>query len=429
MKELVGPAWTLSPEKRLNDLAGVSLLMPGLLPACAFTGATIHAVDHMPPIYASERYGLGLTAFTMYKFRTMPEATPLTPSSGSSADPRATQLGRKLRGMHIDELPNAINVLKGDMSLFGGPRALIWEDVERTFDVLTPSEQKEWRESRSVARPSVFGLFQLEQHVKGYMTDDVYRARAMSDIRYAREASFRLDMSIAARSVYHGLRTPNSLVYGKGANFLGVVAKSMGVDVAPTDLEYWRTLFKVARAFDDETDNKHAEDVEKYFDKLTKGAPTFTIGRSEAKKFAAMYRVQTSERRAQIRNVFVTLPIYAERKRLATSVAELGVVNQEESRGFAELLFLEPVGSDARQRARMNEWLLRFASAGYAVDALTDLKDDYLSMNVSVRPTLGNHLLLARAAVGKAAEGLKATPLAAVTSVAHVAFLNTLKRL
>jgi hypothetical protein len=359
----------------------------------------------------------------------MPLATPLTPSEGSSSDPRATNLGKKLRRLHIDELPNAVNVLRAEMSLFGGPRALIREDVERTFDVLNPSEQREWRASRSTARPSVFGLFQLEQHESNYTTDDLYRVRAMSDIRYAKEASFALDMSILLRSVHSGLQTSDRVSYGRGANFLGVVAKSMGVDVTPADLEYWRVLFKVARAFDDQTDIRYSTNVHDQFDKLSAGSPTCSIKKTEAKKFATMYNTLSPERRALIREVITTLPAYAAQKRTATSVMDLDAINQREARGFAAILSLDPIGSDSKQRVRMNEWLLSFAAAGYAADALTDLREDFAAKNVSIQPTPRNHLLLSRVALGRTVEGLRATPPAALGSVLRIAALNTMKRL
>lgn len=428
MSELIGSSWTLSPQKRATDLMGVGFLLPGIVPVCAITAVAIRSLDAMSPIYTSERYGLGLEPFTMYKFRTMPESTPLTPSLGSSADPRATKLGQKLRGTHIDEIPNALNVVKGEMSLFGGPRALIKKDIEHTFDILTPQEKKEWRASRTTARPSVFGLFQLQQHKNAYATDDVCRTRAMSDIYYAREASFAFDMGILLQSIYHGLRSADVKMHGKGANFLGSVARSMGVNVSQDDLQYWSLLFRVARSFDDHTDEEHATDVDTQFALLTEGKETLTLDAVTANRFSSMYNTLSPERRDLIRDTVTSLPTFAQRKRNANSAQELAIINEEESRSFAAILFLDPMGDDAARRARMNQWLTRFASAGYAVDAATDMKDDYATGNITLPLTMRNRVILSQNAIRCAAEGLRATPIKVLGSVAKVAVLNTLNR-
>src|SRR5713101_5689786 len=117
--------------KRTLDLA-VSSVMLGVLalPMCLIALA-IRATSKGPALFRQERVGRGGRPFKILKFRTMIEdAAKLGPLLTAANDPRRTPLGRVLRRIKFDELPQFINVLVGDMSLVG-PRPEVAEYVER----------------------------------------------------------------------------------------------------------------------------------------------------------------------------------------------------------------------------------------------------------------------------------------------------------
>ena len=135
-------------------------------------------------IFAQERIGLNGEIFYMYKFRTMRSNTPAYLSTAQLKDPDRylTRLGRILRQCSIDELPQFVNVIRGDMSLIG-PRPLIpqEEDMHRL------------RMQNHVysVRPGITGLAQINGRDLTSPEDKVYW-----DAVYVRECSFWLDMKI-----------------------------------------------------------------------------------------------------------------------------------------------------------------------------------------------------------------------------------------
>lgn len=103
---------------RAFDLTLLLLASPVVLPVCALVAVMIRLIDGSPVLYRARRLGRGGELFTMYKFRTMAvtsEASALT----RAADPRVTRLGRRLRHWKLDELPQLLNVVRGDMGLVG----------------------------------------------------------------------------------------------------------------------------------------------------------------------------------------------------------------------------------------------------------------------------------------------------------------------
>ncbi len=115
--------------KRLMDvIISIILLLPFTI-IFFIVGLLIKLEDGGPVFYNGERLGKGARIFRMYKFRTMKVNAPdLRNEDGStfnsSSDPRLTKIGKILRETSIDEIPQLINVLKGDMSIIG-PRASI----------------------------------------------------------------------------------------------------------------------------------------------------------------------------------------------------------------------------------------------------------------------------------------------------------------
>jgi lipopolysaccharide/colanic/teichoic acid biosynthesis glycosyltransferase len=121
-------------------VAGVGLVL--LLPLLGLIAALVKATSPGPVLFVQERVGRGLVPFRLFKFRTMVADAPARgPAITVGADPRVTRVGALLRQTKLDELPQLMNVLRGDMSLVGPrpevPRyvALYGEAERRIFTV------------------------------------------------------------------------------------------------------------------------------------------------------------------------------------------------------------------------------------------------------------------------------------------------------
>ena len=169
--------------KRLMDivlsLAALVLLSPILLAAALAVAVN----DGFPVFFRQVRVGRGGHEFGMYKFRSMVrDAGSIGPHFTSGDDPRITRVGRFLRRSSIDELPQLLNVLRGDMSLVG-PRPDV--PVQRSL-----YNEADWAERCSV-RPGITGLAQAL-----FRSEATQEQRLEADLRYAREASLWLDLRI-----------------------------------------------------------------------------------------------------------------------------------------------------------------------------------------------------------------------------------------
>jgi exopolysaccharide biosynthesis polyprenyl glycosylphosphotransferase len=194
--------------KRCIDIAASVLGIIVLLPLLLVIAAAIRLTSPGPVLFAQDRYGLNRRVFRMYKFRTMvadaeamqPTLEHLNEASGPvfkiGNDPRITPVGRVLRRTSLDELPQLINVLKGDMSLVG-PRPLPLRDV-RHF------RQCELMRRFSV-RPGITGLWQVSGRSSLPFNDWI-----ALDLRYIDVWSLGLDLRIL-------LRTLPAVVRGTGA--------------------------------------------------------------------------------------------------------------------------------------------------------------------------------------------------------------------
>jgi exopolysaccharide biosynthesis polyprenyl glycosylphosphotransferase len=185
--------------KRALDVAGATALLVVLGPLMLVTAAAIALTSEGPVLFAQERYGLNRRRFRMWKFRTMVKdaerlQAPLEsqnevqgPAFKIARDPRVTPLGRWLRRTSIDELPQLVNVLNGDMSLVG-PRPLPVRDVLR----FTRSADMR----RFSVRPGLTGLWQ----VSGRSRLDFDQWITL-DLRYIDRWSLALDIVILARTI------------------------------------------------------------------------------------------------------------------------------------------------------------------------------------------------------------------------------------
>lgn len=166
-------------------LAGLALLV--LSPLLVLVGLLIKLTSPGPVFFTQARCGQDGNLFKVIKFRTMradrkPDPKELVPLH----HPEITPLGRFLRRAKIDELPQLINVLKGDMSIVG-PRPTLPDQIA-AYDA--------FRRQRLLVRPGVTGLAQVYSSA-AHSWDE----RILYDIAYVRKCSFFLDLSIIWRSL------------------------------------------------------------------------------------------------------------------------------------------------------------------------------------------------------------------------------------
>jgi len=169
--------------KRLLDivlsLAALLVLSPLMLGAAL----AVALESGVPVLFRQTRLGLHGREFGMFKFRSMVKnAAAIGPYFTSGDDPRITRVGRFIRRTSIDELPQILNVLKGDMSLVG-PRP----DVPAQRKLYSDAD---WAQRCSV-RPGITGLAQALLRSEGTEAQ-----RLEADLRYTREVSLWLDLKI-----------------------------------------------------------------------------------------------------------------------------------------------------------------------------------------------------------------------------------------
>ena len=177
--------------KRILDVTfSAALLAAGALPMVA-VAALVRLDSPGPAIFKQTRLGLGGKPFTMYKFRSMQVDSEHTGSGVYSrrGDPRVTRVGAVLRKTSIDELPQLVNIFKGDMS-FIGPRPVL------TYHPWPFEEYTDEQKKRFAVRPGVTGWAQ----VNGRKTA-MWQERLKYDAEYADNLSLRFDLKILARTV------------------------------------------------------------------------------------------------------------------------------------------------------------------------------------------------------------------------------------
>ena len=191
------PYWYV---KRFLDflIAAIGLIM--LAPVLLIIGMLIRLESRGPAIFKQERVGKDGKIFTFYKFRSMYTDCDETVHqrfvqqvmsgqiniSKLQNDPRITKVGHFLRNTILDELPQIINVLKGDMSLVG-PRPYPCYEVEN---------QKDWHKERLTVLPGITGLWQVNKW--GHTS---YDQAIQMDLDYIANISFSLDIKILLKTL------------------------------------------------------------------------------------------------------------------------------------------------------------------------------------------------------------------------------------
>ena len=212
--ELTPVAFTRRQEriKRVFDNIAASITLVLLAPLMLVIAILIRLTSKGPILFRSPRVGRGGRYFTFLKFRSMRvggvSRDELKKANGNQGhlfkvknDPRITPLGRFLRKYSLDELPQLLNVLRGEMSLVG-PRPLPAEDLDPDGQ---SSEFAVWSEQRSRVLPGITGLWQIRGR-----SDVPFDKMIELDVDYIRDWSLTLDLRIL-------LETPLVVATGRGA--------------------------------------------------------------------------------------------------------------------------------------------------------------------------------------------------------------------
>ena len=204
VQEVRRPAWPAVAPKQTTyvrvvkpwiDRLIAAVLLVVLAPLFALIAVVLASTLGRPIFFTQDRVGLGGTVFRVRKFRTMrpdrraaliPYPDDRRQTHKSEADPRHTALGRFLRRTSLDELPQLVNVLKGEMSLVG-PRPEL-TTIVATYDT--------WQHNRHAVRPGITGIWQVTARGDGPMEDFTHL-----DLAYVDQVSLGTDLRLLARTL------------------------------------------------------------------------------------------------------------------------------------------------------------------------------------------------------------------------------------
>ncbi|MES2831358.1 MAG: TIGR03013 family XrtA/PEP-CTERM system glycosyltransferase [Pseudomonadota bacterium] len=188
--------------KRIFDLVTSLMIFAVSLPAMIVAGLLIFIEDGAPIFYQQERVGKNGKTFMVLKFRSMRNNAEKAgkPQWASSDDPRTTRVGRIIRKLRIDELPQILNVVKGDMS-FVGPRP------ERPFFVKQLCQDVPFYNARHSIKPGITGLAQVRYQYGASVEDSIQKLQY--DLYYVKNNSLFLDILIL-------IDTLQVVIFGKG---------------------------------------------------------------------------------------------------------------------------------------------------------------------------------------------------------------------
>ncbi len=198
-------SWGYRVFKRTLDLLGAATLLVLLAPVLLVTYVVLWFTTRGKPLFVQERVGHCGRLFRMYKFRTMIDNAEQVqqqvenemdgPVFKNRHDPRVTRVGRILRKLSIDELPQLFNVLRGDMSLVG-PRPPVLKEVVK---------YEPWQLKRLSVKPGLTCIWQVSGR-----NEIGFAQWVRMDLEYIRNQSWWLDLSLL-------LKTPWAVLTGRGA--------------------------------------------------------------------------------------------------------------------------------------------------------------------------------------------------------------------
>ena len=202
--EIEVSGWNQSKGKRLFDLLFAAVMLILVSPAMLVVAFLVRISSRGPVLYRQQRVGKDGREFQLIKFRTMGHASERGGASVTRAgDPRITPVGRVLRKWKLDELPQLLNVIRGEMS-FVGPRP----DVAEYITALNREQQKILQ-----VRPGLTGAATLHYRneeqllssvpvaeLKRFYCSEVLPQKVRLDLEYARRAGFLSDLRILLRT-------------------------------------------------------------------------------------------------------------------------------------------------------------------------------------------------------------------------------------
>ncbi len=187
--------------KRVLDVIGSAVLLILLSPVILLISVVIICFDGVPVFYVQERLGAGQRPFKLIKFRTMVKNAESQngPQWASKNDERVTKLGRFLRRMRLDELPQLVNILKGEMS-FVGPRP-----IRRYFADLI-EEKVPFYPLRFSVKPGLTGWAQVHYDYGNTLEGQIEKFQY--DLYYIKHASLFMDLFIILKTIQTFIRRP-----------------------------------------------------------------------------------------------------------------------------------------------------------------------------------------------------------------------------
>ena len=186
------PSPTYAFLKTLFDLCILLITAPLVIPVALITALLIRLESPGPVIYTQTRIGQGNRPFIIYKFRSMRFDLNAPEQFAGEKDPRITRVGRVIRKLRIDELPQFINILRGEMSLIG-PRP------EQPSFVAEYDEKIPFYSYRHIVKPGITGWAQV-RHGYTASTDET-QVKIEHDFYYIKNCSLALDLIIAIMTV------------------------------------------------------------------------------------------------------------------------------------------------------------------------------------------------------------------------------------
>ena len=190
--------------KRALDIFGSLVLLVLTSPVMLVSMLIIKLTMGGKVIFKQQRVGLNKKIFTMYKLRSMRDSAEKDTAWSTENDPRRTKFGAFIRKFSIDELPQLVNVLKGDMSLVG-PRP------EIPFYVNDFKDKIPMYMIKHQVKPGMTGLAQIN----GYRGDTSIEKRIEFDVQYIENWNFFMDISILLRTAFSGFMNKEKLSHRK----------------------------------------------------------------------------------------------------------------------------------------------------------------------------------------------------------------------
>ncbi|MDB4721365.1 sugar transferase, partial [Verrucomicrobiales bacterium] len=186
--------------KRAIDLFLSILVLVLASPVMAIAMLTVKLTSEGPIFFRQQRIGAGELPFTLFKLRTMKIGSDAKGDYTTVDDPRVTPIGNFLRKSRLDELPQLINVIKGEMSLIG-PRAE-WEKLVKNYEKVIPHYHL-----RHIIKPGITGWAQVNYPYGANLEDTINKLKY--DLYYVRYFSLVMDLTIIIKTGY-------TMLFGRG---------------------------------------------------------------------------------------------------------------------------------------------------------------------------------------------------------------------